>query len=126
MNRRLFLGIGVAVWLLATVVFRLAGQLFFFDEEIGVLLLLWLATIIAMAGLARALFRWQRLDRGQQFEAATLLVISGLLLDAVAVEGFARFFPNMPETAAGSFGAWLLLAYGSVLLAAFLPPRRDD
>ena len=44
-----------------------------------------------------------------------------MLLDALAVEFYASVFPNMPLSAAGSFGAWLLLAYASVLLAAFWP-----
>ena len=124
MNRRLFFGIGFAVWLLATVVFRLGGQLFFKPEEPLWLALLWCATAAAMIALARILFRWTKLNRAQRFEAAALMVISGMALDAIVTQGFASFFPNMPAAAAGSFGAWLLLAYASVILAAFLPVER--
>ena len=74
-----------------------------------------------MVMIARLLFRWRKLARAQRFEAAALLVIPGMALDAIAVQAFAGFFPNMPAAAAGGFGAWLLLAYASVLLAAFLP-----
>ena len=125
MNRQLFLGIGFAVWLLATIVFRLAGQLFFLHDEPLPLALLWCATVAAMVLLARWLFSWRNLARAQRVEAAALLVIPGMTLDAFAAQGFAGFFPNMPAAAAGSFGAWLLMAYASVLLAAFLPSERS-
>ena len=79
----------------------------------------------AMVLIARLLFSWRKLARVQRFEAATLLVIPGMALDAIVAQAFAGFFPNMPPDAAGSFGAWLLLAYASVLLAAFLPPESS-
>ncbi len=121
MNRRLFLGVGVAVWLLATLLFRLFGQRFFLYDERLLMLALWLVTAAAMIALALALFRWQGLRRAQRWEAAALLVLAGMLLDALVVANFAAVFPNMPVAAAGSFGAWLLWAYATVLLAAFLP-----
>lgn len=121
MNRRLFFGFGFLVWLLATVIFRLVGHLFFLDEEPAVLALIWIATVLSLIAVAWLLFRWQRLGRAQRFEAAALMVISGMILDAFITEGFATVFPDMSSDAAGSFGAWLLLAYASVLLAAFLP-----
>ena len=124
MDRRLFFGIGFAIWLLATIVFRLGGQLFFLHEDPLSLALLWCATLVAMVLVTRWLFSWRRLERAQRFEAAALLVIPGMVLDIFAAQGFAGFFPNMPAEAAGSFGAWLLLAYASVLLAAFLPSAR--
>lgn len=121
MNRRLFFGIGIAVWLLATVAFRSAGHLFFRPDEPPLLALLWLATAVAMVLIARFLFDWRKLARAQRFEAAALLVFPGMALDVIATQAFVSFFPNMPAAAAGSFGAWLLLAYSSVILAAFLP-----
>ena len=121
MNRRLFAGIGFGVWLVATVAFRLAGQVFFLDEQPLVLAALWLLGIVAMLALARFLFGWQRLARAQRFEAAVLLVLPGMTLDALVTEGFAGLFPNMPASAASSFGAWLLACYASVLFAALLP-----
>ncbi len=121
MNRALFLGIGFFLWLLATIVFRLAGQLFFLADNGAALAILWFLTGAGLILLALGLFRWQKLTRPQRFEAAVLLVISGMALDAFITESFATVFPNMPASFAGSFGAWLLLAYASVLLAAFLP-----
>lgn len=123
MNRRLFLGIGFGVWLLATLAFRIAGHLFFLDDQIAFLAILWLLTIVALLAFVLALFRWGRLSRSARFEAAILLALPGMILDALAVETFATVFPNMPGSAAGSFGAWLLAAYATVLIAAFVPSR---
>ena len=123
MNRRLFLGIGFGVWLLATLAFRVAGHLFFLDDQIALLSLLWLLTVAALLTFVLALFRWRNLDQTARFEAAILLALPGMILDAFAVEAFVSVFPNMPDSAAGSFGAWLLAAYATVLLAAFLPSR---
>ena len=65
MNRLLFIAIGVAVWLLATVLMRAAGHLIFLDDEPAVLLALWLATVLAMFLLAQAIFRWRKLRRAE-------------------------------------------------------------
>lgn len=126
MNRRLFFAIGFVVWLLATIVFRLGGHYFFLHEDPAVLSLIWIATALGLVTIALLLFRWQRLKRAQRFEAAALMVISGMILDAFITEGFAVVFPNMSADAAGSFGAWLLLAYASVLLVPFLPSDHDQ
>ncbi|MCY3572782.1 MAG: DUF5367 family protein [Chloroflexi bacterium] len=121
MNRRFFIGVGFGVWLLATLAVRAAGQVFFLHDNLPVLAGLWLLGGISMIGLALWLFSRQGLQRAQRFEAAALLVLPGMALDALAVQFFAGIFPNMNEGAAGSFGAWLLLCYACVLLAAFLP-----
>lgn len=123
-NRRLFFGFGLLVWLLATVIFRLAGQAFFLFEQPAALALIWSATAAGLVLVVRLLFRWQRLARAQRFEAAALMVISGMILDAFVTEAFSSVFPNMSDAAASSFGAWLLWAYACVLLAAFLPARQ--
>ena len=120
MNRPLFFAIGFLLWLLATIAFRLSGHLFFLDDP-AVMAALWLITVPALFLLASGLFRWRKLRRAERFEAAVLLVISGMTLDAFVTQGFSTVFPNMPDTAAGPFGAWLLIAYASVLLAAFTP-----
>ncbi len=125
MSRKLYAGIGFGVWLVATLALRLAGQVFFLDENLAVLVALWLLGIASMLVLARFLFRWHGLARSQRFEAAVLLVLPGMTLDALVTEGFAGIFPNLPASAAGSFGAWLLICYASVLFAALLPADAD-
>ena len=130
MNRLFFFGFGFIVWLLATVIFRAAGHLFFLDDSPAVLALIWIFSFVGLLGVSLYLFHRRRLNAAQRYQAAVLMVISGMILDAFATEGFAAIFPNMPASSAGSFGAWLLWAYASVLLAAILPlirqPRSAD
>ena len=121
MNRLYFVAVGFGVWLLATLAVRAAGQVFFLHENLLVLAALWLLGSLSMIGLALLLFARSGLQPSQRYEAAVLLVLPGMALDALAVQFFAGFFPNMSEAAAGSFGAWLLLCYASVLLAALWP-----
>ncbi|MCY4145155.1 MAG: DUF5367 family protein [Chloroflexi bacterium] len=121
MNRLFFAGVGFGVWLLATLAVRAAGQDFFLHDNPAVLAALWLLGGMSMIGLATLLFVRARLRRTQRFEAAVLLVLPGMALDAVVAQNFVSVFPNMNAAAAGSFGAWLLLCYASVLLAALLP-----
>lgn len=123
-NRPFFAGVGFGVWLLATLAVRAAGHAFFLYDNLLVLAALWLLGSISMIGLATLLFVRSGLQRTQRFEAAVLLVLPGMALDALVTENFAGFFPNMSVAAAGSFGAWLLLCYASVLLAALLPVRK--
>ncbi len=126
MNRLFFFGFGFAVWLAATIVFRVAGHIFFLDDEIVVLAIIWIVTVIALVGVALFLFKLRQLSDAQRFEAAALMVIPGMVLDAFITEIFTSVFPNMPPTADASFAAWLLMAYASVLIAAFLPFGRSD
>ena len=92
-DRQFFAAVGLGLWLLATLVFRVAGQVFFLDDEPAVLIGLWLLGIAAMI--------------------------------CVALEGFAGVFPNMSAQSAGSFAAWLLVCYASVLFAALMPLGRQ-
>ena len=124
MNRLFFFGFGFIIWLLATVIFRAAGHLFFLDDSPAVLALIWIFSFVGLLGVSLYLFHRRRLNAAQRYQAAVLMVISGMILDAFATEGFAAVFPNMPASSAGSFGAWLLWAYASVLLAAILPLTR--
>ncbi len=121
MNRGFFFGFGFAVWLLATMVMRLVGHRLFLDDNLAVLAVIWIGTFVGLLLVSLLLFRWQKLDRAQRYEAAVLMVIPGMALDAFITEAFRSVFPNMPAAAAGSFGAWLLMAYVTVLLAALLP-----
>jgi len=118
MNRLLFSGVGFGVWLLATIAVRLFGHLFFLTENAPVMIGLYIVAGIGVGGIAWFMYRWQKLDAAQRFQAGVYLVLPGMLLDAFVVQFFTAVFPNMPAAAAGSFGAWLLWAYSVPLLLA--------
>jgi len=50
--------------------------------------------------------------------AAIALVAPGMLLDTITTIWFPRVFPNLPASAAGLFGGWLLFCNIVVLLTA--------
>jgi hypothetical protein len=49
--------------------------------------------------------------------------LPGLLIDVLVLVLFADIYPNM-EGREGLFGAWLLWAYGLVLISGLLPYNR--
>lgn len=115
MNRLLLAGIGFGIWLGATMLFRVAGHLFFFYENTAFIIGLWIVTAIALIGVAVGIFRWQKIAPEHRYQAAILLALPGMLGDAIAVQLFPMVFPNMNVDADGAFAAWLLWAYASVL-----------
>jgi hypothetical protein len=118
---RIFLGVGFAVWLVATVAFRLVGQFVLDPANPLVIGALYVAVVPAMVGLALLVYRWQSVSGPIQVVAAIALVLPGMLLDAFVMAWFELIFPNMVPGAAKYFGGMLLLAYGVVLLTGFTP-----
>jgi uncharacterized membrane protein YjjP (DUF1212 family) len=115
------LGVGFAVWLVATVAFRLVGQFVLDPANPLVIGALYVAVVPAMVGLALLVYRWQSVSGPIQVVAAIALVLPGMLLDAFVMAWFELIFPNMVPGAAKYFGGMLLLAYGVVLLTGFTP-----
>ncbi len=116
MNRILLAGIGSSIWLAATIVFRLAGHLFFLIDNPTLIMSLWIAAFISLWIVIEIIFRWRKLQGLQFFEAAVLLALPGMIADAISVHFFTIVFPNMAIAADGPFAAWLLWAYSTVLL----------
>jgi hypothetical protein len=117
---RVLLGVGLAIALVAGLVFRIVGHLVLDPANPLVVVAVFLMVIPAMWGLAVAVFRWRGLSGVETREGAILLVVPGMLLDAVSTALFSVVYPNMSLDAAGLFGGLLLLAYATVLVAGFL------
>ena len=120
---RVFLGLGFALWFLATIAFRLAGGYLLDPTAPLVIGAVYVVTVPAMAALALALYRWRGATGWDRLRAAVALVLPGMLLDTFAMAWFEALFSNMAPDAAKYFGGLLLLAYASVLLSAFVPTR---
>lgn len=121
---RVFMGLGFALWFLATIAFRLAGQYLLDPTAPLVIGAVYVVTVPAMAALALVLYRWRGAAGWARLQAAVALVLPGMLLDTFATAWFEALFSNMAPAAAKYFGGLLLLAYASVLLSAFVPVRR--
>ncbi len=121
--KRASLLLGFSIWLVATIVFRIAGQSFFLVDNPTVLALLYLSTPPALMVLAHLFFTRFRLVGIQPALAAGLMVIPGMVLDTFVILFFAHFMPNLPVHADAEFGSWLMWAYSSVLIYGVVKSR---
>jgi hypothetical protein len=108
------MGLGFVIWLIATAIFRFAGQMFFLPDETP-RLILFMATPVVVALITVLALRLLKEARGDEAEAAVGLALPGMLLDAFVTHEFAQVFPNLDPALDSTFGALMLLAYGTVL-----------
>ena len=113
---RFFFFTSFLVWLIATLVFRFWGQIFFLPDSNLSMIASFLFSLFFLPGLAYSLFIWQNVEPFRRKDAAICLAIPGMLLDVLVTYFFPYFFPNMSYQANGAFGAWLLWGYAIVLM----------
>jgi len=116
------MGLGFVLWLLATALFRFAGQYFFLPDE-APRLILFVATPIVTSLATIACLKVLKEARGDEAEAAIGLALPGMLLDVFTAHEFARVFPNLDPTLDAAFSALLLLSYGTILLVGLSMSR---
>ncbi|AUV83326.1 hypothetical protein C2R22_18135 [Salinigranum rubrum] len=114
-------GTGIGLWFLATLAFLFVGQVLLPPDDGGRVALVFVATVPVMAMLAFAVYSLFDVPPDRRLTAATLLVLPGMVLDAVAVTAFETVFTNMAPSVGSTFGGLLLLAYASVLLTGVVP-----
>ena len=121
MKKSLYLGLGFAIWLAATIVFRVAGQHLIAPDSGLAIALLYAAAVVLIGALAYAIYYWRRVGSEQRPAVAALLVLPGMLLDAFVVLFADSVLPNLLPDQNIVFGAWLLWAYGLALVTGFVP-----
>ncbi len=119
---RRFLWIGLAVWFIATLAIRLAGERVFRPDGSAHLAILFAATALVIGAAISLLVRGLP-TREAGLRAAVLVVLPGILLDTGSVLWFPAVFPNLPASAGMPFASLLLWAYGVALLAGIWPLR---
>jgi hypothetical protein len=108
------MGLGFVLWLIATAIFRFAGQMFFLPDETP-RMILFIATPIVVGLVTVLALKLLKEARGDEAEAAVGLALPGMLLDTFIVHEFAQVFPNLDPALDSIFGALMLLAYATVL-----------
>jgi hypothetical protein len=119
-----FVGWGLLLWLVATVIFRLAGQWFLVPDNALVLGAAYYGAVPLIALVTLPLYRLFRLDADTRVRAAVLIALPGMLLDMVTTLVFDRVFPNLEAEAVGPFSSWLFWAYGLILASGFVGSRN--
>ena|SRR5208282_1120571 len=122
MKLRLFL-YGLAIWIAATLVLRVRGQVLLRPGRPLSTFILFAVSFFVMALLARRLCRASRLSPGQWPAGAISLALPTLLLDPFSSAFFAIVFPNMSPEVSGVFGGWMLICCGGALVGAMIPAR---
>jgi hypothetical protein len=112
---------GIIIWVLASLVLRLAGQYVFRHSSNAAAISLLLISLPLMVIVARTVLGRLRTAE-QRAMGAIVLIAPGMALDTVSTIWFAAVFPNIRPDAAGLFGGWLLFCNVTVLLAAILLP----
>jgi Family of unknown function (DUF5367) len=116
---RWYILLGFLVWLVATILLRLVGQIFFATSL--ALVLTFFVTGVVLVLVLLLLFVRVRMDPAQRMRVALSLALPGMLLDIFSVTFVANVFPNIPATAHAAFAGCLLWAYSLVLLSALVP-----
>jgi Family of unknown function (DUF5367) len=117
-------GIGIVVWVLGTLGFRLLGQLFFAPDAALISVAFTLFFTVVTAWSVRAFIASQRLNQFEGVTFAVCIIAPGMLLDTFTVGFFSSVFPNMDASVAYIFGAHLLWIYGTGITSALIPSKR--
>lgn len=125
MNRTLLL-FGLALWVIGTIGVRVGGQFLLRPGSVVATLVLYAASILAMALLSRRLCRVAGIARRDWSAGAISLAIPTLLLDPLSSAFFPAVFPNITPSAAGLFGGWMLCCCAGALLGATLGAGRSE
>jgi hypothetical protein len=118
-----FLGIGVFIWLIATISFRLIGQFLLDPTNLALSIGLFLATPIAVFGVVTAIYLWQQVKWLDRPKIAMLIALPGMLLDVGSILCFSTVFPNIDPSANILFAGLMLWGYSSILVTGFLPEQ---
>jgi hypothetical protein len=110
--------VGFAIWLVATIALRIAGQWVLNPSRTWSVIALLAISGLLLFRLPRLLFSRFAIPREQRALGGIALVAPGMFLDAVSAIFFSTIFPNIRPDAAGLFGGWLLFCNVVALVSA--------
>src|SRR5258706_5084179 len=96
--------VGFAIWLVATIALRFAGQWVLHPGRPWSVIALLAISGLLLFRLPRLLFSRFAIPRDQRALGGIALVAPGMLLDTVSAICFSSIFPNIRPDAAGLFG----------------------
>lgn len=113
----LFLVLGVVIWGAGTVYFARRGRVVLESTPARY----WAAFVItpvASVALCLAILEWRHVSPANWSIAALLLVIPGMVGEALMLSQFRTFMPRLQATSSGKLGAFLFASYALVLAVA--------
>lgn len=116
----LVLATGLALWLVGTVVLRLAGHLILPHDPATAWIMLYGVSALATAMVSRGVYRWAGIRASEWLSAASVLILPTLVLDAFTSLFFARVFPQMDPGMSGAFSGWMLICCAGAVVGAWV------
>lgn len=123
-----FVGWGFLLWLIATLFFRIVGQLLLDPGVLALVVATFVLTVPLIAVAVYPAYAFRRLSREDRPPAAICVALPGMLLDVLGLAFFETIFPNLSALSGstdGVFGAWLLWAYGLILITGIFPRHSE-
>ncbi|RYC69407.1 DUF5367 family protein [Spirosoma sordidisoli] len=129
--RSFFLGAGVVVWAVATLLLRFVGQYLLVPGNTPLTIAAFVGVAIGMVLLMNILYRTRHVRESEKLLAATLFALPGMLFDAGTLFFFTDVFPNMPASAVrpeadSLFAAWLFCGYSFIILSGLITIRKPN
>lgn len=119
-----FFGLGLAIWVVATLALHLAAKFIFLPGNTGLLALIFLLSGPLMWGLVRLIARLGQVAGTALLAGTSVVGFVGLLLDGLLV----AFFPGVYGVSTEALvllGGWLMWAYALCWMFAFYSSIRS-
>ncbi|MEA5625953.1 DUF5367 domain-containing protein [Nostoc sp. UHCC 0251] len=123
---RFFIFLGFLIWLTATVILRLWGQVILIPDNNLVMGLNFLWSLLFLPLIVYGVIRWQNVKPQQRINVALCLGIPGMLLDVPTTYFFPQAFPNMSVAVDRLYGGWLLWGYAIVFLTGVISSLKRN
>lgn len=106
--------LGLIIWAIGTLVYRLAGSYFFESSTVGY----WLNVIVTGAlysAIGMGLMKWRRIESQYWLHGAMCLALPGMLGEVLVLSTFSELMVNMQPETAGKYGAFLFGGYSCLI-----------
>lgn len=110
---------GFLLWISATALFRLSGQIFLIPDQVFLVLSIFILAIPLIAIATYPYYYVRKISGAERLKAAVQIALPGMLLDILSIFYFAKVFPNLTNDSLPLFASWLLWAYSLILLSGF-------
>lgn len=122
---RLLVVLSLLVWAVGSAATRLWGHFLFLPTNLLSLYGCFLALALVMPLIVVGIFRWQAIPPDRAAAYVLWLVVPSMGMDVLTLEFFPQLFANMPASASGLFGSWLLWGYTISLITGLVIAQSD-
>ncbi|MBG9589056.1 DUF5367 domain-containing protein [Cytobacillus firmus] len=116
---------GFLLWMSATILFRLFGQIFLIPGQVFLMLTIFILAIPLITIATYPYYYLRNIPETERLKAAVQIALPGMLLDILSIIYFAKVFPNLTNDSLPLFASWLLWAYSLILLSGFTIKARS-